>query len=604
MSFYEKIKEQIKNLTSEYAYQNEGTAFGHLAIKECFSKIIDFSYDGSDFDSYIKNHIVDRANDLGNDFIFVNKPEKQINFFQFKYSQSSLLTTSDIIKNKEFIEWLFKIGNHDLKPNKILQGIIDNEILDIITDSSVENGDYSIVLYYIDNSFDRKIQTDIKGLFSNFRDKNINLIIKFYDYSDLENLYDDIEIPRNKIELEIIENEFFEKSYLYFQENGTETDLQTIITSIKASSLKRIIEEYKEMLFTLNVRYFKGVNDINSKIKDEYSKGSRSNFWILNNGINAICQDYQKNDKTLNMTNFQIVNGGQTTKTLTRVVNDIPDNVHILMRLTKISNITETSKISKQIAITSNSQNAITSRDLHSGDRIQETIFRKLEAVGIFYDKKDGEWSSIENKQKYRNPNGIRNSYLKISNNDIAKAYMSFYLQIPISTKGRDKLVFSEVYYDKIFNDSVNEEEQFRRLLFSYRISEIANYIKHQKEQNFEILQNNYINDIIVSLLALYYVKDNLNSIITHDDLINIIKNINLEGRLDISNKFQLNNVDDLEEFAIKLINGLQYRLDILKTSKVMNGGLWLSKDTNNWLKKDNTYKEILPEIIAFLKRQ
>ena len=43
----------------------------------------------------------------------------------------------------------------------------EKEILEIINDSSIENGDYSIVFYYIDNSFDRKIQTDIKGLFSN-----------------------------------------------------------------------------------------------------------------------------------------------------------------------------------------------------------------------------------------------------------------------------------------------------------------------------------------------------------------------------------------------------------------------------------------------------
>lgn len=602
MSFYEKIKEQVSNLATEFSYPNEGTAFGHLAIKECFSKIIDFSYDGTDFDSFIKNHIVDRANDLGNDFIFVNKKDAQINFFQFKYSQNSLLNTSEIIKNKEFIEWLLKIGNHNLKPNAILQGIIDDEISEILTDSNIENGNYNIVFYYINSIFDSKIKTDIKGLFSNFRDKNINFSIKFYDYTDLENLYDDIEIPRNNIEIDIVENESFEKNFIYFQENGTETKLQTIITSIKAASLKKIVEEHKEMLFTLNVRYFKGENDINSKIKDEYSKGSKSNFWILNNGINAICQDYKKEENILKMTNFQIVNGGQTTKTLTRVVNDIPDNIHILMRLTKISDITQTSKISKQIAITSNSQNAITFRDLHSGDRMQETIFRKLDAAGIFYDKKDGEWSVVESKVKYKNPNGKRNSYLKITNNDLAKAYMSFFLQIPISSKGRDKLVFSDVYYDEIFSTSVNEEEQFRKLIFAYRLSEIANNIKYEKEQNFEVLQNNYINDVLLSLLALYFVKDRLNLITSPDDIKNLIQDIDLGDKIDTLNRYYLKNDEGLEPFAMNVIRGLQYLLDILKRSKKMTGGQWIPKDTNNWLKKDGTYKEILTEVVAYLK--
>ena len=49
---------------------------------------------------------------------------------------------------------------------------------------------------------------------------------------------------------------------------------------------------------------------------------------------------------SLKIKNFQIVNGGQTTKTLTRIVNDLPDEVQILMRLTKIKDKTQTSKIS------------------------------------------------------------------------------------------------------------------------------------------------------------------------------------------------------------------------------------------------------------------
>jgi hypothetical protein len=82
---------------------------------------------------------------------------------------------------------------------------------------------------------------------------------------------------------------------------------------------------------------------------------------------------------------------------------------------------------------------------LFSGDRIQNTIFRKLYAVGIFYDKKDGEWATV-NKRKYKNPNGKKPMYLRLSSNELGKAYMSFFLQLPISTKCRDKLVFSDVY--------------------------------------------------------------------------------------------------------------------------------------------------------------
>ena len=86
--------------------------------------------------------------------------------------------------------------------------------------------------------------------------------------------------------------------------------------------------------------------------------------------------------------NFQIVNGGQTTKTLTRIVNELPDEVQVMLRLTRIQEKTRTSKISMDIAVASNSQNAISERDLHSGDRIQNKIFNTLTQSGSFTTKR------------------------------------------------------------------------------------------------------------------------------------------------------------------------------------------------------------------------
>lgn len=103
MEFYDRIKEQVAELTTNEKYQNDGTAFGHFMIKECFNKIIDFEYDGNDFDQFIKDHIVDMANDLGNDAIFTNQANNEILVFQFKYSKSQLLNTNEIKKNKRLL---------------------------------------------------------------------------------------------------------------------------------------------------------------------------------------------------------------------------------------------------------------------------------------------------------------------------------------------------------------------------------------------------------------------------------------------------------------------------------------------------------------------
>lgn len=603
MEFYDRIKEQVAELTTNEKYQNDGTAFGHFMIKECFNKIIDFEYDGNDFDQFIKDHIVDMANDLGNDAIFTNQANNEILVFQFKYSKNQLLNTNEIKKNKRFVDWIIGLTDENLSANHKLKKVIDEELSPILTPDNIKTNNFYITFYYIDADFIGNIKTDINALHTNYKDKNINFDIRYYNYQELEELYDDIEIPKNEVELRFVANEIFSKNLTYY--DNDETELETIVTSIYANSLKPIIEDKKELILALNVRYYKGENDINSKIKKEYSKGEKSNFWILNNGINGVCQDFIINDNnTLTIKNFQIVNGGQTAKTLTRIVNDLPDNVQILLRLTKVKDKARTSKISMDIAVASNSQNAISARDLHSGDRIQNKIFEHLNNVGVFYDKKDGEWATV-NKKKYRNPFGKSPMHLKIRNLDLGVSYLSFYLQLPISTVGRHKLVFSELYYDRIFDSSKNEDDQFYKLILAYRISERINDIKSDKYNNYEILWNNYINDVLLSLSALYFFQDKLHKIDSPESLISELSTFTPNGYVNQNERFTLTLETEFDDFAIKTIKALQYYLDVKKQAKKEYvGEEWLPNDTNKWLKKDGTYKGIFEAVIKKLKEE
>jgi len=255
------------------------------------------------------------------------------------------------------------------------------------------------------------------------------------------------------------------------------------------------------------------------------------------------------------------------------------------------------------IAVASNSQNAISARDLHSGDRIQPKIFRHLDEVGIFYDKKDGEWATV-NKRKYKNPFGKSPMHLKIRNLDLGVAYLSFYLQIPISTVGRHKLVFSEIYYDKIFDMTKNEDEQFYKLILSYRISERVNGIKSEKYSKYEVLWNNYINDVLLSLSALYFFKDELHIFENEIDLKTKIETLSAEDFIKSDDRYTLNIGDDFDGFVISVIKGLQYLLDVMKQAKKFQGEEWLPNDTNKWLKKDGTYNGIFEAVIKKLKEE
>ncbi|HDR04215.1 MAG TPA: hypothetical protein ENN84_03075 [Candidatus Marinimicrobia bacterium] len=600
MEFYDRIKEQVSDLRTMQGYQNDGTAFGHFIIRECFNKIMDFGYDGNDFDQFIKEHIVDMAYDLGNDAIFTNQKNNEIIVFQFKYSKSPLLSTGEIIKNKRFIDWILKRNGEELSANPKLQRIINEEIHPILTEENLHRNNYQLTFCYIDHDFPESIKTDIQALYTNYSDSEIKFSIKYYNYRELEDLYDDIEIPQNEIALQITPNDYFLKKSLFYDDK--ETEIETLVCSILANSLKPIIEDKKELILALNVRYYKGENEINSKIKEEYSKGEKSNFWILNNGINGICEDFELIDnKTLKIKNFQIVNGGQTAKTLTRIVNDLPDNVQILMKLSKIKDKTQISSIAKDIAVASNSQNAISARDLHSGDRIQMSIFKHLDNDGIFYDKKDGEWATVH-KRKYRNPLGNNPMHLKITNLELGVAYLSFYLQIPISTAGRHKLVFSDLYYDKIFDMSQNEDKQFLKLIFAYRLSEYVIDIKRRKYSQYEILWNDNINDVIVSLSGLYFFKDELHLFDNENELKSKLETLSIVEYLKMTDRYLLNIGDDFEAFIVRIIKGLQYLLDVMRQAKKFQGEEWLPNETKKWLKKDGTYSAIFKEVIKKLR--
>lgn len=600
MEFYERIKEQVAELKAKENYQNDGTAFGHFIIKECFSKIIDFEYDGNDFDHYIKDHIVDMANDLGNDAIFTNQANNEILVFQFKYSKNQLLNTNEIKKNKRFVDWIIGLSDESLSANHKLQKVIDEELSQILTPQNIKDNNFYIIFYYIDVDFKGNIKTDINALHTNYRDKSINFNIRYYSSRELEDLYDDIAIPNNEVELRFVENEIFAKKLTYYDDE--ETQLETVVTSIYANSLKPIIEDKKELLLASNVRYHKGENEINSKIKKEYSKGGKSNFWILNNGINGVCQDYEIIEgNILRIKNFQIVNGGQTAKTLTRIVNDLPDKIQILLRLTKVKKKTKTSKISMDIAVATNSQNAISTRDLHSGDRMQTKIFEHLDKVGIFYDKKDGEWA-IVGKKKYRNPFGKNPMHLKISNTDLGVAYLSFFLQMPISTVGRHKLVFSDLFYDKIFDSSNNEDDQFLKLMLAYRIGDRVNEIKNEKYAHYEILWSNYINNVLLSLSALYFYQDKLQTIKSIESLSNELADFVPKFHIYPCERYALAIGSDFDDFVLRAIQALQYLLDVMKQAKKFQGEEWLPNDTNKWLKKDGSYREIFEVVLRKLK--
>jgi hypothetical protein len=149
-----------------------------------------------------------------------------------------------------------------------------------------------------------------------------------------------------------------------------------------------------------------------------------------------------------------------------------------------------------------------------------------------------------------------------------------------------------------------NEDAQFYKLIFAYRISERVNRIKTEKFSSYEILQNNYINDVLVALAAIYFFKGELSKIGIIEELSEKLKVLEGQPYLKPTEKYILNIDLSLDDFILEIIKAVQYILDSKKEGKKEYlGEDWLPTETNNWLKKDGTYKEIYEKVIKKLKQ-
>jgi len=589
MEFIEKIKEEVSDIKNQFSYPNDGIAFGHFVLKNCLSKIIEIdNVSDLELDNFIKNHITDGSNDYGVDAIICNSNNKQTHLFQFKYSEGNLFDFDEFKKTKTFLDWLLGKNTNNFKLNEKLKQLIDDEIEPLLDDGI-------ITFYYIGNYFD----SDLRNTIDNLKSRFTRVSFKIYPYENLETLYDNIPLPQNKVVLEYNDSEIFERKEDYFnigERQEKRVKVKSVVVSIKAKSLKEALDQNDFNLFELNVRYFKGFRGpINKTIKGEYERGEKSNFWFLNNGINAICRDYENLGGKLEITNFQIVNGCQTTKALDRVLN-INHDIALVLKLTAISEGQYIQEISNKIAIASNKQNAISSRDLHSNEGVQNHLFDEFDKIGIFYDKKGNSWNETANKSKYKILNK-RNVYRKISNDDLALSHLSLFLQTPVSSRGRRNLAFLEEdnggYYEKIFNESKGPKYLAKKLMLSYKLEELIVEKKCENLAKYKFLSANSSSDVILGLMGLVLIKsqnkplsDNLDKIKEELEKIKIEEFIN--------DNFELIKKKEMKEYYFKIVIIIDNHLDALAEIIEEQGKLL---NISNWLKLEKNYKKLVEKI-------
>jgi len=412
-----------------------------------------------------------RRGDKGVDSYFVDDEEKTIHLFQSKY-----LTENNPAKSGEESLSFLKTPEQLMAVSSVSEYINDSivELVRELADKVFEQ-DYKVHLHFVTTSTANKSN---KEIYLKWEDQPWEFSIPegrtirpkheatLWDYDALLNLWDSYH-GINPIDIDLVINP---KNSFVLKEKSS----RMLVTSLKVTELMRIFKKWGFDLFRENPRGPLGNIKVNGNIGETIQDAEKKDlFHILNNGISVVCktiefteyEDYFKQNNPLSeekttdvivrVTDFQIVNGLQTTYTLSRLelpmIKSFYDNTYVIMK------ISEAPTIRNEIAITSNSQNAITGWDFVSQNSTHKSLQKGINdnsnyPFGVFYEIRRGEKDYIT-----KGARGITKLQPKL----LTQSLLAFNGD-PVVAKDQIRLISNEVTENKgkfaqLYTDQINE---------------------------------------------------------------------------------------------------------------------------------------------------
>lgn len=250
-------------------------------------------------------------------------------------------------------------------------------------------------------------------------------------------------------------------SYIRYSAHG----MTGIICTVKGLDIARLVAGDREKtIFDLNLRRYYGVEKgrVNPSIATTSSNRNESHmFWFFNNGITIVCDRCQVIDDPdhahLKLTNMQIVNGCQTSMTLAATAHrgNLQDDVEVLA---KVFETTDDKFVSK-VVLTTNNQNAISSRDLKANDQVQEDYqlaFSRL--YGLRYERKPREYKGLSREE----------SRTVVSNERVAQAYLAIVKKKPTIARTQKYRIWEDEWYRQIFPEDTIEKHVLAYFIYDY----------------------------------------------------------------------------------------------------------------------------------------
>ena len=544
---------QKKNLND---IQKSRMGFYHLVLEnvtgirdaeDVAKMIIDTDYNKLLYGKTFNDLGIDAINYIGED----DEQEITVQLFNFKFRESfkvdKNMEEASVNGSIKFLEYICADDGTHIKhlPDDIVRKHLE-KIYGYLNSNRLCN----VELYMVSN--ENKTFTEETDKYLELLQKHFDIRIKTVVLDDVIG-YFDMKKESSPCKFMMPANDF-----LVFQQNELSTQ-KSYIVKMSLLDLIRITcndmelrkgydnEDDRKLLnvkldYTLlydNVRGYLGETIYNVNIQKTL-KNNYKEFFMLNNGITFTAKNINVDEVNsgkrflFSIDDYQIVNGGQTIRSIYEFFEVEKENIDILHNLgetyvlLRFFKIPEEDSLKNRIAEYTNSQNAISSADLKSVDSIQIQIEKYFKEEKILYARKAGVVGEDDVEYDYR-----------ISKEKLAQILYSA-KGYPDRASNQKKRLFQE-YYDDIFGKDFDIESAVKLVKLYYEIENTFDEI----EKEYKVYEQKYF---YILFIVYKYNKEIIEAISILEELISDECKDITESRMLLKNKFKEKLIAKLEK--------------------------------------------------------
>ncbi len=343
---------------------------------------------------------------------------------------------------------------------------------------------------------------------------------------------------------------------------------RVLIGKIAVTEIAQLFTRHGDLLLDRNIRRYLGLqgNRVNSAISETLNKPEeRSNFYFYNNGLTMLCKKFlhsglQGEDHHVQVEGLQIINGGQTCKTIQRAIADLAgdsmidiEKAFVLVRIYQLPENSE--ELVRSITYATNSQSPVDLRDLRSNDARQKALETDIASLK----NADGESFGY-----LRSRNDQPTNRRQIKSTRAAEAILAVWRESPHQAKAQSRDLFSNSLYEKIFTNDLNGSQTvMATLLFRY-----AEKMRQRMDEGSpEWLV--YASYFTAMLMGRYLLADmRIKRFELHDSIV------------DVATKLDSNQLAELLKLSFR---GSEPKLKENASVRVLTAGSkWLVEDSSN----------------------